>query len=464
MATLPTAAVDALALRDDVLTIGLNQTDVQPPDSVGRSEIRSDPYLSYAQYANTNGSYIGIIDSGIRASHVLLSGRTAWVRNCVGAEYGSNCHEIWYPGEGPNDVQWNHGTGTASILVGASNSSLGSSYGGVTTKIVDSFNVYTSTGFVTSAAVAAFRAAINGGDGVIVGEIQLPQVYNDTLALAARDSYDAGAAIIAAAGNYGSSSSSVSSPGGGQRVLAVGAYESSDRSKVWDSSGRGPSWGNATRLKPEMVTITRTLAASSVSTTATLTQTGTSGSTPYVAGGAALFRDFLVYRGSCSMQLLGCDPGLVYSGLILQTYVPSGWQIDNNSGAGKFLMKRANCSAWLVSSVTVGNGLNVDIPFTLNGAYSGIEAAIYWPEGDWLGYTPNLNDVDLYIRNPANTTNLASSVRVDTPWERAVYNGSSITGTYFIRVNGYSVPYNYYNFPGARVHVVARAEVSGLCF
>ena len=409
---IPLAAVEALAARPDVQFVEYDETLDEPPHasdqiSVGRAVINSDPYFGFT------GAWIGLLDTGILHTHTSLSSpnRYAFRRDCTGTS--STCS-----GGDPVDDCWNHGTSTASILSG--NSNLGASTRGVTNILVDSWKVYPAGcgGYSNSAGVRAFQRAVAVLDRVIVAEIQSSQSETGSTAAAADAAFDAGSVVVAAAGNFGSSSGSVRSPGNAHKALAIGAVDVQSLA-LQSYSGRGPTGDG--RIKPDLLAPTNSHAASTTSTTAQQIFGGTSGATPYGAGAAALARNFL--RGSSSVV----DPGQVYAFMIMSGEDSSP---DNNNGAGLIDMPVNGNAFW--GAVNVGNQMNVDIPISISPGVE-IDAAIWWPES-----TSTHNDVDLYLIRPDGTT-ADLSLAIGSVFEKVFSGSNPPNGTWTLRVRGYSV-------------------------
>src|SRR5262249_26724129 len=137
-----------------------------------------------------------------------------------------------------------------------------------------------------------------------VAEIQSNSSDSGSTSAAADAAFDAGAAVIAAAGNFGPTAGSVRAPGNAHKAIAVGAFNVISGA-LNNSSGRGPTTDN--RLKPDLTPPTSTPAASWEASSGLQIFTGTSGAPPYMGAAAAMIRDRL---GSTS------QPGHVYAFLI----------------------------------------------------------------------------------------------------------------------------------------------------
>jgi hypothetical protein len=103
---------------------------------------------------------------------------------------------------------------------------------------------------------------------------------------------------------------------------------------------------------------------------------------------------------------------------------------DNDQGAG--LLTMLTNGAWFAGKTSITNNATIDLPFTLGGTVSSIDAAIWWPES--LG---THNDVDLSLVDP-NGTVVASSVSSASIFEK-VRTATNLTGTWNVRIRGFNV-------------------------
>jgi len=411
-ARLPLGQVRALAARPDVEFVEENQKALPPP--VGSSlDVRnlfsSDAYFNLG----LNGGFIGLLDTGIRLTHTLLS-QVSFRRDCVNGT-SNNC--TTGVGLDPSDNFWNHGTSSASEIT--ANANLGNANRGVSAITVDSFKVYDNVGLVSAAAVRGFQAAVAVLDRVIVAEIQDTGSETGAIAAAADAAFDAGAVIVAAAGNFGPGASSVRSPGKAHKALAIGAVDVTSLA-LQGFSGRGPTTDN--RIKPDLTGPTNVTAASNASDTALHTFGGTSAATPNVAGAVGLVRNFL--RGTATEF----PPGQVDAFMIL---TGRSGTFDNNSGAGLPLLPTNGHLNW--GSVSIAPGATVDVPIAVAGTSSFIDVALWWPETAAQTH----NDVDLRLLNPGGTV-LGSSTSGGSIFERVHVNTTAL-GTYNIRISAFSV-------------------------
>ena len=430
-AKMPLAAVRELAANEDVLYIEPVQTEDPPPQNDvvdGRARLNSDPYFNLGQ----TGGFIGLLDSGIRATHVQFNGPShiAFLRDCVNG--GSDCNT---GALNTADDCWSHGTSSAAIIT--ANAVQGAQFRGVTAITLDSFKVYPSTSnagkctgnLSTTAAVRGFQTAVSVADRVIVAEMQGSGDQTSAIAVAANNAFDAGAVIIAANGNNGPNAGTVNCPANAHRVIGVGDFDVQTLAQV-NGQSRGPTTDG--RFKPDIQAPTNTdtagtgCAFSFICVQNDTSQTnfgGTSGATPYASGAAALVRNFL--RGGTGT----IEPGFVYAYLIMSGQQPS---FNNTTGAGPIRLPING--SFKTAKILISNGQTIDIPFTVGAGHSRVDAAIWWPE---LPLLPH-NDVDLRLVNPSGTV-VATSVSVNSVYERA-RAASAPAGTWQVRIRAFNVP------------------------
>lgn len=415
---LPLDQVRALAAEPDVQFVEHAEKPIPPPanNSVDvRNLLNTEPYAAL----NETTGFIGILDTGIRLTHTLLS-RVDLRADCVNGT-SNNC----FSGSGlnPADDFWNHGTSTASELT--ANSNLGDANRGVTAITVDSWKIYNSAGLVTAAAVRGFQASVALLDRVIVAEIQDTGGDTGAISTAADQAFDAGAVVVAAAGNFGCGAGnvgipgSVRAPGNARKALGVGAVDVTSLA-LECYSGRGPTSDG--RVKPDILGPTNVNAASNVSDTALQLFTGTSAATPNAAGATALMWEFF---GQAA-------PGFINSVMINSgRNLASSAAFDNSNGAGlPFLPVNGTIFS---SSVIVSSGGTVDVPIDVTGNIQFIDSALWWPESPGLH-----NDVDLQLVNP-NGVVVASSVSSASIFEKARATTGLVDGTWKIRIHAFNV-------------------------
>ncbi len=409
VADVPLGSVKRLAERPDVDYVELDDTGIKPPgDDVvdARALMRSDPYFALGQ---TTG-WIGLLDTGVRASHTLFNGPSHLAFR----------EDLTVPGPGnPDDDCWNHGTSSAAIISG--NSNLGNAFRGVTAIAVDSFKVYPAGcgGLSGAASVNGFQRAVNVLDRVIVAEMQAGGNEVSAISTAADNAFDAGAVVIAANGNNGSGASTVNVPAVAQKALGIGAIDVQSLATPGYQS-RGPAGDG--RVKPDVQAPTNVETASSSGGTRVFG--GTSAATPHAAGAAALVRNFL--RGGTG----SIDPGHVYAFMILSG--TQAYPFNNTSGAARLKLP-VNGHYWR-GSVNVGNGQTIDVPIGVPATNNQLNAAIWWPEAPALH-----KDVDLSLVDPGGVVR-ASSPSASGVFERVSVGGPIAGGTWKLRIRGYNVP------------------------
>jgi len=434
-------AIEAAAALADVVHIQLDQTDVQPPTiSQGRLDIRSDTIFNMATYTMTYWR-TAMLDTGmpIRAdgtkTHLLFSGLANMVAyDCVNTT-DTNC-TVAGPGQTINvtDDCWDHGTRTASIIVGTG--SMGNGYRGVTSfPYIYGYKVYsqngtgatcgTGSGLVTSAAQRAFQAAVTVGAKVIVAEIQ--DYQNSVLGASANNAYNAGVAVIAAAGNY-SNESGVRSPAEAKMVLAVGAVDAySLAQETYQSRGPQPDG----RIKPEVQGPTNTTTAAATGcTTSTCTNvgafSGTSGSTPYVGGAAELLGWWMNPQGTWVY------PGYLYALLINLSNNYTDPVTNNTRGAGLLRLWPANGSMpGATGYVTLNQSTQYEYPVNIgtSGSFYDFTTSLWWPEGATQAH----NQVHLAIVDPSGVVRATSTSGVSV-FQKARVAGQLALGTWKIRI------------------------------
>jgi serine protease AprX len=412
------SALPALARRSDVTYVepadsgtGVPaDTDPANDEEDARALMGSDTLLG--QGANTTPAYIGLLDSGVRATHVLFNNPVKpWIREDLTNTTNPD------PSDGLN-----HGTSTAAILTG--NSNLGSAYRGVTGITVDSFKVFPTgvNSLDVDAAMRGFQRAVQVGDRVIVAEMQAGGTEISALSTAADNAFDAGAMVIAANGNSGPNRGTVKVPAVAQKVLGIGAVEV--KTQVTPSyQSRGPAPDG--RTKPDLQAPTNVETASSASDTATRVLDGTSAATPNAAGAAALARD--IWRGTN----IEVDPGMVYAYMLATGNLPGAWSHTNGAG---LINIPASGSAWTAPE-TVRHRQTLEIPFPIQGTDLGrrVKMAIWWPE-----QPATHNDIDLALVDP-NGVERSTSISGLSVFERISF-GPLTAGNWKVRISGFNVP------------------------
>lgn len=411
--------VQRLVDYPEVVSLELRKTGQKPPQrmiSDGRVAINSDPYFNLGQ---TSG-WIGLLDTGLRFTHTLYNNPSHIAFRIDSVNTGANAD--------PTDDCWNHGTSTGAIITG--NNNLTNNHRGITAITLDSLKVYPARcgGLDSAAVVRGFQKAVSILDRVIVAEMQDGGDDLSSISQAADAAFNAGAVVIAANGNNGPNAGTVNAPANAHRVIGVGAFDvvSGNLEKY---QSRGPT--RDSRFKPDIQAPTNTESASNASDTAVQSFGGTSGATPYGAGAAALLRNWL--RGNSG----SIDPGQVYAQMILSGQTP--YPFDNNSGAGHLHLPTDGWAWW--GKVNVNNNDRIDIPISIGSNISRLDAALWWPEFAikilWITLDPH-NDIDLHLIDPAGRTR-ASSISVNSVFERAQVTEGIAQGTWTLRIRGYKV-------------------------
>jgi serine protease AprX len=422
VADMPVPAVKALAAREDVQYVEPDLNGTPPPadgdpandEEDARALMRTDAYFDVLTSLGQTGGWIGLLDTGVRATHTLFASPSLL-----------SIREDLTGGGNPDDNCWNHGTSSAAEISG--NSNLGFAFRGVTPIHLDSFKVYRDCeGLNISATISGFQRAVNLLDRVIVAETQPTGTETDALNTAADAVYGpSGAVVIAAAGNFACPSGtpvagSVRAPAMAHKVIGVGAVDVKTQA-LQCYSGRGPAPDG--RIKPDLVAPTNVQTASNASSTATQVFTGTSAATPHAAGAAAVVRNFL--KGTN----FDIDPGQVYAYLIANT---NGTGLSNDSGAGLIRLS-VNGSFWRGSVNIAATASQIDIPISVPATNNRFQVSIWWPEGA----TDAHNDIDLTVLCPHAS---GSSVSVSSIWEKVSLAGPVPAGTCTVRIRGFSVP------------------------
>lgn len=386
----------------------------------GRNVANTDHFYSMP---GLSGGFVAVVDSGVRASHQLLAGRSSWVRDCVNGVTNS-CGTA---GSGltldPSDFS-DHGTGVASLLSGGS--AWGNAYRGVTGIYFDSFRVVDAGGVIYAAFIRAMQAAVTGGSDVTNVSLDCGSTVCSDAANAA---FDAGMLVVSASANTGEGGAYVGTPAAGKRVFAVGAIDASTYARLPYSS-YGPPPSNVT--KPDAMGVSGSYAvgltmASRASDTASLDAWGTSVASPIVAGGAALLSRWMKAAFTAPLRT---PPGQI-TAMLLGLGVSSSFSpaTDMYQGSGRLVMPTF---AMLSSGkVAISGSQTIDVPVTLSSTGT-LDGAIFWGEG------ATHNDVDLRLISP---TGVVHSTSLGTPgvWEK-VRVSTSQTGTWKLRLTGYSVP------------------------
>ena len=234
----------------------------------------------WAEGLTGEGIKIGIVDSGVDASHPDLQGRIADVTDLTG--------------EGLEDKH-GHGTHVSSVAAGSGAASAGRYRGAAPEATLYSAKVLRANGEgMMSDVMAGIEWAV--AQRVQVISLSLggtgPCDGTDALCETCDAAVDAGVVLCVAAGNDGPDPYSVGSPGCARKVITIGAVNDQDR--IPDFSARGPTADG--RAKPDLLLPGVDIVAARASGTSMGTVmdqyytsvTGTSMATPLAAGVCAL--------------------------------------------------------------------------------------------------------------------------------------------------------------------------------
>ncbi|MET9658243.1 S8 family serine peptidase [Streptomyces sp. NPDC006510] len=235
---------------------------------------------AWAEGYDGKGTKVAVLDTGVDAEHPDLVSRVAAAKNFT----DSNT---------TNDRQ-GHGTHTASTVGGSGAASDGRKKGVAPETSLLIGKVLNDRGYGESSwIIAGMQWAVDQQADVVSMSLGSPAIGDcaDPLAQAAQQlSQNTHTMFVVAAGNAGSGTETVSSPGCAPGVLTVGAVDRDDTT-AWFSS-RGPVAVTHT-LKPEIAAPGVDISAANAGgrgVYAYRTMSGTSMATPHVAGAAAIVR------------------------------------------------------------------------------------------------------------------------------------------------------------------------------
>ena len=163
------------------------------------------------------------------------------------------------------------------------------------------------------------------------------------------------------------------------------------------------------------------------STTALLRHGGTSGSTPFAGGAAALIRNW-------HRKFNTFDPGQTYARLIVSGQQP--YPYTERGGAGHLKLPACAASHWGKVSISpsVGGSATINIPIPVFGGMEDLDAAIWWPMSPFQAAT----DLDLYLIDP-NGVERAKGFDEHSVFERIRVAGSLTLGTWTLKITGYTL-------------------------
>ncbi|WP_010480187.1 S8 family serine peptidase [Thermococcus zilligii] len=383
-----------------------------------------------------SGITIGIIDTGIDASHPDLQGKViGWVDYVNGrsSPYDDN----------------GHGTHVASIAAGTGKASNGKYKGMAPGAKLVGIKVLGRDGSGSiSNIIAGVDWAVQNKDkyGIRVINLSLGSSQSsdgtDSLSQAVNNAWNAGIVVCVAAGNSGPYKYTIGSPAAASKVITVGAVDKYD--VITDFSSRGPTADN--RLKPEVVAPGNWIIAARASGTSMgqpidtyyTAAPGTSMATPHVAGIAALL---LQAHPTWT-------PDKVKRALIETADIVKPDEIaDIAYGAGRVNAYKATYYdnyAKLIFTGYVSSRGQKSHRFTISGA-SFVTATLYWSNAK--------SDLDLYLYDP-NGRQVDYSYTAYYGFEKVGYYNPT-SGTWTLKVVSYSGSANY------QVNVVSNGSLTG---
>lgn len=228
---LPDAAVGALSRLPGVSRVELDRTvHAQLNDSLPRIHGLQDQITSAGLAADGTGVRICIVDTGIRADHVMYPGR---IDTAAGYDFVNQDAD-------PEDEN-GHGSHVAGIAAGRTGLTVDFQFGGtgpepfqgvapeatlIIMKVLDAYGAG-STSDVLAGIDRCTLATLPGGPADVInlslgGGQYTGTCDTDSLAAGANAAVDAGAVVVASAGNDGFANA-LGSPACGSKVIAVGS-------------------------------------------------------------------------------------------------------------------------------------------------------------------------------------------------------------------------------------------------
>jgi subtilisin family serine protease len=255
------AADSRVALVEADQSVHATGTQTGAPWGLDRSDQRNLPLDGSYTYGPSSGTTVYVVDTGILTTHQDLGGRASYGYDAVDGD------NVAQDGNG-------HGTFVAAVAVG-------STYGIAKSANVVGVRVLDNNGSGTTAGVVAGVdwVTAHAVAGRSVGNLSLGGGASTTLDNAVKRAVAAGIPFAIAAGNSGVDASTTS-PARVTEALTVGATGRTDAKASWSN------YGSVLDLFAPGVDIT---SAWRTSNTATYTGSGTSFSSPHVAGAAALY-------------------------------------------------------------------------------------------------------------------------------------------------------------------------------
>ena len=395
---------------------------VQVSDATSVAQIGADTVWNSLGY-DGSGIVVAVIDTGIDASHPDLQGKVvAWydVVNGKTTPYDDN----------------GHGTHVAGIIAGTG--AVNSQYIGVApgAKLVGVKVLAADGSGSISDIIAGVDWVVQNKDkyGIKVINLSLGSSQSsdgtDSLSQAVNNAWAAGLVVCVAAGNSGPNTYTVGSPAAADKVITVGAVDSTDT--IASFSSRGPTADG--RLKPEVVAPGVDIIAPRASGTSMGTPiddyytkaSGTSMATPHVAGAAAL-----ILQAHPTWT-----PDKIKTAFIETADIVAPTEIaDIAYGAGRINVYKAinyDNYAKLVFTGSVADKGSATHSFDVSGA-TFVTATLYWDN--------SASDIDLYLYDP-NGNQVDYSYTQYYGFEKVGYYNPT-AGTWTVKVVSYSGAANY---------------------
>jgi len=350
-ATLNDAAITRLKSIGCTITLVKRITpdaDIIPPlDAVGTASYTSQDLLDLLglnsfKFSTTpallgDGFVVAVIDTGIRATHVMIGNSVVFSQNFS---------------DGPDGDGYNHGTGVASIIHAVVPNA----------KILD-LKVLDDNGYGTEETVVlAVQKCIDLyttnpdiAPNIVNMSLGSPDDNdpNNPLRVACRALIAMGVVVVAAAGNSGSTSGSIMVPACEQNVVAIGSISDSTFA-VSTFSSQGPTLAGL--VKPDAVFLGENIIiASSVSDTATIAKSGTSFATPLSTGTFVM-----IMQGVMSAQTFAAgnytNKNVITSPIVINQMLPAVCSMPKGDGTVSQVKTKNDIYGY---GVPVGSLINV---------------------------------------------------------------------------------------------------------
>jgi serine protease AprX len=380
-----------------------------------------------------NDIVITILDTGIDKNHYDLDGgKVIAFKDFVNSRtaayddhgHGTHCASM-AAGSGDGNATYK-GVAPGAALVGVK--VLNSAGSGSTTTIINGINWVVSNKATYGIRVLSISLGSTGSSN-----------GQDALSLACNSAVDAGIVVCVAAGNSGPARYTISSPAAADKPVTVGCMSDCGEKGYFLAyfSSRGPTADG--RTKPEVCAPGWNITAAKKGTTNQYTtMSGTSMSTPFTAGTAAL--------------MLDANPSLTptqiksYLTSTAQDWGPTSSDVDYGAGrlqgydaikiAGGYTGTGPTVPAHVYQSENLGGTGKTDIwQVNVNSTSYPIAVTMIMPS--WT----SSQDFDLYLYNPSGTK-VASSE--GTTREEYIGYSPTTTGNYKIYAKSYAGSGSYY--------------------